>query len=339
MEVNRTKFLKSLNHVKVGLAAKEIIEQSTFFVFKDGQVITFNDEIAVHANLDEGFDIEGAVPAKELIGILTRFSGEKVEITENGGELSLKCGKGKAGITLQSSISLRVDEINIPKKWIDLPTDFIEGLKLCIPSAAGDLTYPILATLHITKDHVESSDNIRLSRKTWAEKTKIDKSILISADIAKELAKMNIIKFWQEQNWIHFSDKDETIFSCRTTTGQYPKLDDYLEVEPIGSLIFPDTIKDMLDKAGVFCSTAIQQDSSVSLSINEKGLMTIKGEGDYGWYEESCRVKWDGDPIKFSIHPNHLLSILSTSNKADIGENRIKFTADNFVHVVALETE
>ena len=49
MKINKQQFIEALELVKPGLAAKEIIEQSTSFVFRAGQVITYNDEVAVHA--------------------------------------------------------------------------------------------------------------------------------------------------------------------------------------------------------------------------------------------------------------------------------------------------
>src|SRR5687768_12406403 len=49
MRVDRENLLRALESVTAGLAHREIIEQSGSFVFKDGNVITFNDEIACTA--------------------------------------------------------------------------------------------------------------------------------------------------------------------------------------------------------------------------------------------------------------------------------------------------
>ena len=57
--INRELFLEQLESVQPGLSTREIIEQSSCYVFRGGEVITFNDEIACSQKCDIG--IEGAV--------------------------------------------------------------------------------------------------------------------------------------------------------------------------------------------------------------------------------------------------------------------------------------
>ena len=46
MRVSREKLMQALEAVSPGLANRELIEQSSCFVFKSGMVMTFNDEVA-----------------------------------------------------------------------------------------------------------------------------------------------------------------------------------------------------------------------------------------------------------------------------------------------------
>lgn len=340
MKINRKQLLGALQLVKAGIATKEVVEQSTSFVFQAGQVITYNDEIAVHAPLPEGFDLEGAAPAKELLSILSRFSGEEVEIDLDDAEIKLKCGRQKAGVRLEATISLPLDELKIPTKWNKLPADFIAGLKSCIPSAARDMTYPILTALHITADFVESSDNNRITRYSWGD-CSFKKEILLPVDAAIVLTRTDgIVQFSAANGWVHFTDGSGMVMSCRAISGDYPKLDQHLEIDAVGSIELPATIHNMLDRAGVFLSAAVDQDNAVRIEVTDKGLMTIRGEGDGGWYEESCRVKWDGGQnVTFSVHPAHLAAILETSRTVEIAEDRIAFSNAQFKHVVALEVQ
>ena len=340
MKVNRVELLKALNLVKAGIAAKEVVEQSTSFVFQAGQVITYNDEIAIHVPLPEGFDLEGATPAKELLSILSRFKGEEVEIDLDENEIKLKCGRSRAGVRLEATISLPLDELKIPKKWNKLPADFIEGLKSCIPSAARDMTYPILTTLHITPDYVESSDNNRITRFKLSA-GEIKKEMLLPVEAAIALTKISgIAKFAVNDGWAHFTDDSGMVMSCRVSEGDYPNLDQHLEINAVGSIELPGTIHEMLDRAGVFLSSAIDQDNAVRIEVTDKGLMTVRGEGDFGWYEEACRVKWSGkEGVAFSVHPAHLAAILETSKTVQVAEGRIAFSDKKFKHVVALEAQ
>jgi DNA polymerase III sliding clamp (beta) subunit (PCNA family) len=341
MKINRETLLQHLNAVKPGLAFKEVIEQSTYFVFMGGQVITFNDEIAVHAPLADGFEVSGAVPAKELLAILAKFSGDEVELEAGDNELKLRCGKSKAGIKLSAEITLPVDEIKIPESWTPLPKDFIDGLKACMPSVARDLTYPILTTVHITDDFAESTDNNKITRWDWGKGGDFGKEgLLLPIDAVTALVRFAPTDFDVDGGWAHFIDANDVVFSCRTSAGEYPDLTAHLDIEKIGELEFPAALAEMLDRAGVFLSGATSGDNLVGVEITDKGLMTVRGEGDYGWYEESCRTKWLGsDGVKFSVHPAHLQAIFSVSKDAEISVDRIKFTTSNFTHVVALEVK
>ena len=340
VKTNRMELLSTLNSVKPGLSNREVVEQSTSFVFQSGQVITYNDEIAIHAPLPEGFDLEGATPAKELLSILSRFKGEEVEIDLAENEIKLKCGRSRAGVRLEVTISLPLDELKIPKKWNKLPVDFIEGLKACIPSAARDMTYPILTTLHITPDYVESSDNNRITRFELSA-GEIKNEMLLPVEAAIALTKISgLEKFAVNDGWAHFTDDSGMIMSCRVSEGDYPNLDQHLEIDAVGSIELPGTIHEMLDRAGVFLSSAIDQDNAVRIEVTDKGLMTVRGEGEFGWYEEACRVKWSGkEGIAFSVHPAHLAAILETSKTVQVAEGRIAFSDLKFKHVVALEAQ
>ena len=338
MKVNRVALLECLKSVKPGLSNKLILEQSTSFVFQEGQVITFNDEIAVHAPMVDGWEFTGAVPAKELLAILERFKGEEVEITSpTDKELLLKSGKSRSGIKLESTISLPTGELKIPTEWKKLPEDFRTGISCCIPSASRSLQQPILTTLHVTGEFVESTDTNRLSRFWWGENSELGDGFLLPVETAVSLARFDMDSFWEEDGWAHFKNKSDAVFSCRTVSGDYMDLGPFLDIEEVGVLEFPEGLNDMLNRAGVFLSGA-ETENTVEVSIDTKGILLVRGEGEYGWYEESCRATWKGkEGVKFSIHPAHLAAILNNSKSASISESRIKFVTEQFTHVVAME--
>ena len=64
MKVLRKKLLEELQIADIGLAAKPTIQQSDCYVFQNGEVITYNDEVACHTKCSLG--ITGAVNAKKL---------------------------------------------------------------------------------------------------------------------------------------------------------------------------------------------------------------------------------------------------------------------------------
>ena len=337
MKVNRVQLLNCLNIVKHGLASKEVVEQSTSFIFQDGQVISFNGHVAVHYPLPDNVDIEGAIPSKEILAFLTKVKKDEIDIETTENELIISSGKSKAGIKLEEKISLDISEINIPSKWIDLPKDFEEGIKHCWASAAKDMTNPILTAINLTNEFVCSTDDSRITIYDWKKKANFGKGVLLPAECVQGLLKADVTKYNINKNWIHFTNKDDVVFSCTTVGGNYPDLYEFVDFDEIGELEFPANMEEMLDCAGVFLSGTVDSDNSITININNRGILTVKGEGDYGWFEETCRCVFKGNETQFSLHPSHLQSILKSTRKAIIGEDKIKFNTDNFVHVVALE--
>lgn len=339
MKINKTELLACLNILKPGLAAKEVVEQSSSFVFMNNQAVTFNDEIAIHCGLPGDLEIDGAIPAKEFVSILTRFKGDEIDITQNDNELSLKCGKQRAGIKLEAEITLPINELAIPKKWIDLPDDFLKGLSACYPTASKDLTQPLLTNICLSGEHAVATDNSRIAVYSWENPSKFNDEILLPASTVPGLVRTNITKFHIESSgWCHFTNNDKSVvYSCRISEGKFPDVFQHLVFDIIGSIQFPNDMSETLDRAGVFLSNIIDTDNFVTIDINPKGVITIAGKGDVGWYEETCRTKWEGSDVVFSIYPQHLQEILKSTKQAQIGDGIIKFVSGQFQHVIALE--
>jgi DNA polymerase III sliding clamp (beta) subunit (PCNA family) len=330
MKTNREELLKNLELLRPGLAQKEIIEQSTCFVFHEGRALTYNDEIAVSHDID--IELEGAVKAKEMLALLGKLKDEEVEMTVKGAELIVKGKRAEAGITMENEILLPVDDISIPEKFKKLPKGFAEAVAFCVFSAGKDLTRPALTCIHMTELIVESSDGHRITRYGLEEGgAGFKKPVLLPADAAAQLAGFNLEKYALDKSWIHFKTTKGTVISCRIVEGDFPHdmITQYLEIEgpQIG---FPDSLSEMLDRAGVFTAEA----SSEQVVIEVKGSkMTISGKGPSGWYKEACRAKSEGD-FKIGISPAYLKAIIEHGSTAIIGESLVKFEGGNFEHAV-----
>ncbi len=127
--VKRENLLKQLEAVSPGLSAKEILEQSSCFVFKGGEVLTYNDEVACRADCPLP-DIEGAVPAKPLLAILAKLPDDDIDVAIDEGKMIVK-GKGrKTTIPMEAEVLLPVDNIDKPGEWKKLPSEFGEALAI-----------------------------------------------------------------------------------------------------------------------------------------------------------------------------------------------------------------
>ena len=336
MEVNRKELLETLARVMPALSAKELIEQSDAFVFTNGCVHTYNDELAIAHPTK--FSIEGAVKAKELYNLLNKTKEEVVDIegTETG--MVVKGKRFKATIQFHSESKLPTFDPDKIDGWSQLPLDFVMGIRECLFSIGRDMSEPVLTCLHATGSVIESCDRFRLTRYTFVaegdaptQPFEFDEGVhlLIPGPAAKELTKFSPTEYTVFDGWIHFLSEDGTMFSCRTYNQlKFPDLDKLIALE--GETIkFPPDMDEMLSRASVFAD----KDAPVVDIVLESGKILVKGEKESGSFEEWCRVRYAGEAIQFFINPEFLLGILQRNSEAVVTKGRLKFSAPNFDHV------
>ena len=340
MKVNREKLREVLAKVQPGLAGKtEVIEQSQSFVFTDGRVMTFNDEIAVSAPLASG--ITGAVKGDELLKLLNKVTDEVLELEAGEEELLFKGKKLRAGIRMETEITLPLEEIKPPpsEEFITLPETFSEGLRFCMFSASTDRDKQVLCCLKVEGQYILSCDNFRLTRYDMGKKgaDAFQESALIPARAAQQLIGYKPTSYGRSPGWLHFQTEGGVIFSCRTIGDDYPKVEKLLVVEG-DTLELPPDMKDILNRAEIFAKGEMTADSRIEIAIEDDKMM-ITGRGDYGWLKEKARVKHGKGSAKFEVHPQFLTDILDLLHTVTIGGTetpRLKMEGENFIHVASL---
>ena len=330
----KTKDLKKiLELVKPGLASREILEQATSLIFKDGHVWTFNDEVAVMAPLDIG--VEGAVLAEPLYKLLAKLPADgDLDITTEGDELRIKCGKSRTGIRLEPEIRLPLDEeLAEPEVWIELDEGFLPALKAVLFSASRSGHLPILTCVHITDSHMETCDEYRMTRCGGFQ---LEGDIKVVAKHLERLAAYKPIEDGISGNWWHFRSKEGVTYAVRMVEGEYPNLDGFLDVEG-PEVEFPKELEKSLEWAAVMADDSTKFDQEVEVKLS-KGMLTVRGEGPEGWAEDSLRMKYTGDPASFKAHPAFLKEMAARSRKVTVGAEALKVEGEgDFVHVVALD--
>lgn len=344
MKINTKQLKGMLSNLQPGLSSSgDTTDQSSCFVFAGGKAHTYNDEVAVTAELDIGVE-EGAVSAKELVSLVGKLKGEETEITWQDHEIRLTCGKARAGIKISSEIHMPLDEISLPtnKQWKPLTKEFRKGLKSCLFSASRDMSKEIITVVYCSGDSLRSTDNERATI-YWIGDKCFKTPVLIPAEAGKLLVSYSDIRAYSDhqEGWLHFDVADGVVFSCRCLMlkkGQsYPEFSSHFEVKG-NSFSFPTDTKNLLDRAGVFIDVDFDQDKKVLISITGKGVMKIRAEGETGWFEETARIKgYSGKEASFSINPQYLQQILSSVESATIGDDRVLFKAEGFEHIVSIE--
>ena len=331
--MKKQNLLTALETVKPGLAAKEMIEQSTSFAFMNGRVVTYNDEISLSHPVED-LEIEGAIQADELYKLLNKLKEDEIEVEIKGGELLLKSGKTKAGLTLQQEITLPLEEIGETGKWKTLPEGFLNHIRFAMTCCSRDMSRPVLTCVHVSKEGViEGSDGFRITRCQLEEQMPI-KTFLLPVSAAVQVIRIKPTKIATGDGWIHFKTDEDTILSCRVFEDTFPDTAPFLKVEGV-EIVLPKQIDEILDRAAVFAKRDHFLDEVVTITIGDKHI-TVKSKSDAGWFKESARMRYSDKPITFSITPYLLQDILKETNVCVMCEDRLKFEGAGWEHITTL---
>jgi hypothetical protein len=333
MKIDRQELLTALVAVKPALAAKEIIEQSTSFCFLEGRVITYNDEISISHPLSK-MPFTGAINAEELYAFINRIKVEQVDIDKQDTHFLFKAGRAKAGFLIQEEIVLPLEEIGDIKKWKNLPDNFLKALEFSIGACATNMSTPILTCVHITSSKMVSSDNYRIAQYSLDKQLPIH-DFLLPATIAAKVIKMHPIKIAEGEGWVHFKTKKGTVISCRILDDIYPQTDDFFNFKG-KKLILPDNLLDILERAGTFSKRDYMLDETITVTI-KKNTIIVRSESATGWFTEKNKIKYSDDEIEFKITPYLLKDILSKTNEAFLGDDRMSFSQDIWKYLTMLK--
>ena len=334
--IKREELIDALTKVKPGIANKEIIEQSNHFIFEEDRIWTYNDQIAISQEFKS--HLAGAVKADEFYKLLNKLEDDELKVSVQTDEFSIQGKTVTAKIKIDPEIKLQ--PIQAPginsKNWQTLPEDFNDAISLCLFSASKNMIRPELTCLYVTGKTVFSTDTFRATKREM--KSKVKEDFLLSATAAKELTKYNVYKvFTDTEGWLHFTNKEHTMFSCRTFADvKYPeKIWDFFDVE--GEKIdLPDSFEQVIDRVATLVTADFDLDRFVDLTI-EDGVLTCKGKGPHGSVSETVDINYNGKDIAVKVHPGFLMEILKQLDRMTVGE-RLFFQGENFEHVICLSS-
>lgn len=328
MKVNRETFLSRLEQVKAGLSPREFIEQSSCFVFQDGMVMTFNDEVACRMVLED-LDVTGAVPAASLLEILAKIDDPDLLVRENEqGQLEFKGKNKQFGVVKDTEIFLPISRVEMPEKWRKLPEHFNQCVKSIIHCVSTDESRFILTCVHLTSEYIEACDNKKVMR--CMIETGLQDDVLIRGSSLQHIIALGMNRIALTDNWVHFKNEKGLVFSCRKYSDTYPPLDDILKGKG-RPITLPKTIAAAAERAAVF---AIDKsgDPLVAVrlrSVDGQGVLQIQGDGLSGYYKEKKSVTYDGPPIEFLVPPELLKEVVERYNTAEITDDRLKASGDD----------
>lgn len=332
-KINRENLLNDLNMVKAGLSPREYIEQSSCFVFEDGWVMTFNDEVACQLEVD--LDVVGAVQATNLLAILEKIPDEDLTVEENNNnELEFQ-GKGKRfGLTKEAEIHLPIDKVERPKEWKKLPKEFTEAIGLVQHCVSTDESKFVLTCVHIAPDYIEACDNLQAMR--CRLKTGLQDSVLVRGKSLAHITTLGMDEVSVTKSWLHFRNQAGLIFSCRLYNEPYHSLDPILKFKG-SDIVIPKGVADASERAAVFASDK-SGDPLVTVNLSGERIL-ITGKGISGWYKEVRRVDYEGPPMEFLISPLLLKHVSEKYSDAQITSSKLKVSGGSWEYVTVLGQE
>jgi len=334
MRINREEFLQQLESALPGLSTREIIEQSSCFIFKNKTIHTYNDEVA--CTQKSILKIEGAVQAIPFISILRKLQEKELEIDVNDKhtQLLIKGKHRRTGIRMEQDILLPIETVEKPKRWRDLPTNFADAVSIVQPCAGSNEAQFVMTCIHICPRWMEACDNHQVTR--FRIKTDISESILIRKESLKHIISLDMSKFSETKHWIHFGNSTGLVLSCRHFVENYPTDDitKILKGTKYKPLALPKGLKEAIEKAEIFSSENVEG-SNIIVSLKPTKFK-ITGKGISGWHTEIKKSKYKGEPLQFTIPAKLLTELVKRYNKCEISSTRLKVMGAKFVYVTVL---
>lgn len=341
MKFERETLVDVLNKIKPALSKRAIIEQTTHYVFTGWALAAFNDQICIIHPCETDFVC--SVPSDEFMKILNGITSKEIELSFEKNKLHISAGDVNAALATDSGefVIDKIEDLKIDKimkKKVDLPTDFIEAVSMCMFSASKDATKPERTCLLIEDKYVASTDGYRISEYKMKSSTKA--SILIPATSVAELVKYDIKSFYTDEKspWIYFFTEDKMIFCSRMIDAEYPDYVKFMEDIETKEIKLPKDTKRLITTSSILAEGEIDIDKEIEVSI-VKNELRCKGQNEKGWVTGKIKIDYKGENISFIINPMFFDKILNHTDSMYYGENRIMFKDKNFKHVISLSSK
>lgn len=336
MKVKREELLQSLQFARLGLSNRgETLEQSNSYVFKDGKLVTFNDEILSRCTSPLG-DLQAAVLAEEFLTLVEKLPDEELEVELKGKEMVLVGTRRSAGITAFIEIQLPFDAVPAPEKWYKLGEKTFGMLQQAARICSRDATMELTTVVHATPKLVESCDNFRLFRATI--ETGFPEEVLIPAESLLELEPWKVVSVSVGKGWVHFRTEDKThVVSIRCSHEKYHgNLDVLLTLgKDAETVSLPGNLVEIVERSSVMLDA---ENPAVQLKM-EAGKLTLISRKDTGWYKETKKVKYEGKPLDFEVNAKFLVEVFGRSKDVQVDSKRLKLVTDEIEFVSALKRD
>lgn len=336
MKIDREDLLNQLQMVQPGLSSREFVTQSSCYVFMDGRVHTFNDEIL--CSIKTEIDQDGAVQASTLVTILDRLKEDKelaFRINEQG-EMHFRGKQDEFGITRDPEILLPTERVEDAAKMYDIPEGLIAAMKRVACCVSRDQSLFKLTCIHLHPEYIEACDNFQAMR-VYLD-TGLEEPVIVRGSSLQPMFGLGMTRMSQSKTWLHFKNAKGLTYSCRQYAEEYHDISEFMKVEG-KTIILPKGVSDITQRATVFSSDRAGEPLVAVRLLRDRVLVTGRGYG--GWYRAFRDVEYAGPFFSFLIAPDIFQSVCENYSTAQISESKLKSKGEHeghrWVYVTVLE--
>lgn len=333
IQLGREAFLRALESTKAGLSPRDIIEQSTCFVFQDGLVITYNDEASCCGPSGLPKEFSGAVASADLLELLRKMEEENVWASDEDGQFWIRGKRRRAWHTMEAEIRLPFGSVEEPGDFAPLPEDFTEAVALVKECAGKDAQRFELTCVNLHPDWIEACDDFQACR--WRMDTGVRRPVLVKRAALEAVTSLGVHEFAETDNWIHFRNARGFVLSCRRYAEDFPsdRIGEMLD-EPGTPVVLPKGLDSAIEKANIY-SQHTPDTNMIEVRINKKRL-SVTGRGATGGYTEGREIHWKGADITFMIPPGLLAELIKKYNEISLSESTLRIDGGAYVYATSL---
>ena len=333
MRVNRESFLTKLAIAKIGLTNKELIQQSSFYVFKEGKLHTFNGEIACSCDSELDRNLEFAIEPGKFVDILNKLTDKSIGITIEDSQLIIAHGKSeRMGLPIKDEVELPLDKIEAPKEWKPLSTYFCTGVDLVKECVSKNEKAGVYTYINVTPKSVEATDDCQVAR--YKVRTPIEESVLVKGRALAGIVPLGATEVSDGDSFIHFRNEDGIVISCAKYVDDFPDISEIME--KTGKAIpFPKGLDVVVGRSEVF--TKDSENGEMLIELMPNGKIRLKAKSDDGsWYRKTKLIKYNGEKLVFMITPKILLELSHHQTECLLCDNLLKVEEGKFTFVTAI---
>lgn len=343
MRFSLKKILKILPLLKPGLVSGAMFEQADHFVFTGKEIGTYNDHICVlhpfrtklcFSVCSQDFYSLCVKLEKNGFDIISLQIKENTLFIEGEGENN-QIFKGKMNILTDiEEIKSYFEKLSsVESDWNILPDNFGQGIFSCLLSVSDDITDRRFSSIHIHKEYLISSDDVRITK--FKLSSSMESSFVMPGFNLGYFSNFAFSEYLIKFPWVIFKSDAKILFCVRLVDE-----DCLLEFGDVfcfkkKRICVPTDFEEMVD----LCSIG---DKNKPLSfIFDTNSVKCEGKDDNKLFVlEKENTNYKGRKIKFVINSLFLTQLFTTIKKVEVfcaeGEDKILFVSEYFEHLIAL---